>query len=144
MSNSQRVNICQVLILWFVLCTSLHQYLLEVLLHPCKQFSDHNISHIYVKSYIIPDQKKATKRKTSLLKLGPKSGGRSSSDSVTTWDSEENVHGKHSGKRMGQRLASSLKRGTRFSSKKKKDRDQGNWLTCNFPILRVVIILCPT
>lgn len=85
------------------------------------------MSHIYIKGYVIPDQRKATKRKTSLLTLertGP-DGGRSSSDSVMSLDSEEGDHGKRSEKGMGKRFVSSLKRGTRFSSKKKKEQDQG-------------------
>ena len=84
------------------------------------------MSHIYVKCYIVPDQRKATKRKTSLFTLVRNDGGRSSSDSVTSWSSEENDCGKRSEKRVGQRFVSSMKRGTRLSSKKKRDQDQGN------------------
>ena len=87
-------------------------------------FLDHNMSHIYVKGYLIPDKHKATKRKTSLLKLQRAEEGRSSRDSVTYWDSEEAECEKSSAKRMSQRLVSSLKRGTRSSSQKKKSQDQ--------------------
>lgn len=96
-------------------------------------FSDHNLSHIYMKTYIVPDHKKATKKKTSLLTLGPKDGSQSSSSHVTSWDDKEDDHGKRSRKRAGQRLVSSLKRGTRFSLKKKREQDQGiliNYIIC--------------
>lgn len=102
----------------------------HVYLNVFQPFSDHNMSHIYLKTYIVPDHKKATKRKTPLLTLGRKDGSQSSSSNVTSWDGEQDGHGKHSGKRAGQRLVSSLKRGTRFSLKKKREQDQGILINC--------------
>ena len=87
--------------------------------------ADHNLSHVYVKCYIVPDFKKATKRKTALHTLLQNDGGRSSSDSVASWSSEDNNLGKPSEKSRGKKFVSSLRRGSRFSSKKKKDQDQG-------------------
>ena len=104
--------------------------MLHVYLNVFLPFSDHNLSHIYLKTYIVPDHKKATKRKTPLLTLGRKDGSQSSSSNVTSWDGEEDDHGKRSGKRAGQRLVSSLKRGTRFSLKKKREKDQGILINC--------------
>ena len=87
--------------------------------------ADHNLSHVYVKCYIVPDFKKATKRKTALHTLLRNDGGRSSSDSVASWSSEDNNLGKPSEKSRGKKFVSSLRRGSRFSSKKKRDQDQG-------------------
>ena len=99
--------------------------MLHVYLNVFKPFSDHNLSHIYMKAYIVPDHKKATKQKTPLLTLGSKGGSQGSSSNVTSWNAEEDDHDKRSGKRAGHRLVSSLKRRTRFSLKKKKEQDQG-------------------
>lgn len=77
------------------------------------------MSHVYVKGYLIPDKSKSTKRKTSLHKLQRIDAKQTSTDSVTSWDGQEDEHERPSEKRMSQRLASSLKRGTRLSQKKK-------------------------
>ncbi|XP_078373945.1 uncharacterized protein LOC144657477 [Oculina patagonica] len=81
--------------------------------------ADHNMSHVYVKAYLIPDKSKSTKRKTSLHKLQRIDAQQSSTDSVTSWDGVEAENEKPSEKGMGRRLVSSLKRGTRLSQKKK-------------------------
>lgn len=86
------------------------------------------MSHVYVKAYLIPDKSKSTKRKTSLHKLQRIDAQQSSTDSVTSWDGEEAEHEKSSEKRMGRRLVSSLKRGTRLSQKR-KGQDQGKILS---------------
>lgn len=98
-------------------------YVLKNLYQP---FTGHNFSHVYLKTYIVPDHKKATKCKTPLYKLGRKVESQISSSGVTNWDGEEDNHRKRSGKHAGQKLVSSLKRGTGFSLKKKKDKEQGN------------------
>lgn len=82
------------------------------------------MSHVYVKGYLVPDKLKETKRKTCLLKLGSPVEGRKSRDSVTLWDSEEAESEKSPGKGMGQRLVSSLRRGSRSSLHRKKSEDQ--------------------
>lgn len=84
----------------------------------------HNMSHIYVKGYLVPDKSKDSKRKTGLRKLGRSEERRTSRDSVTLWDNEEAESDKTTGKRMGQRLVSSLKRGSRSSLHREKSRDQ--------------------
>lgn len=82
------------------------------------------MSHVYVKGYLVPNKLKETKRKTCLLKLGSPVEGRKSRDSVTLWDSEEAESEKSPGKRMGQRLVSSLRRGSRSSLHRKKSQEQ--------------------
>lgn len=83
------------------------------------------MSHVYVKGYLIPDKNKSTKRKTALHKLQRIDAKQSSNDNVTSWSSEEAEHEKPQERRMSQRLMSSLKRGTRSSSQKKKGQDHG-------------------
>ena len=87
-------------------------------------FPDHNMSHVYVKGYLIPDRNKSTKRKTALHKLQRIDPKQSLNDSVTSWNGEEAEHEKPRERRMSQRLVSTLKRGTR-SSQKKKGQDHG-------------------
>lgn len=87
-------------------------------------FLDHNMSHVYVKGYLIPDRNKSTKRKTALHKLQRIDQKQSLNDSVTSWNSEEAAHEKPRERRMSKRLVSTLKRGTR-SSQKKKGQEQG-------------------
>ena len=87
-------------------------------------FPDHNMSHVYVKGYLIPDRNKSTKRKTALHKLQCIDRKQSLNDSVNSWNSEEDEHEKPRERKMRQRLVSTLKRGTR-SSQKKKGQDQG-------------------
>ena len=82
------------------------------------------MSHVYVKGYLIPDRNKSTKRKTALHKLQRIDRKQSLNDSVTSWNSEEDELEKPRGRKMSQRLVSTLKRGTR-SSQKKKGQDQG-------------------
>lgn len=82
------------------------------------------MSHIYVKGYLVPDKSKDSKRKTCLRKLGRSEERRTSRDSITLWDNEEAESDKTTGKRMGQRLVSSLKRGSRSSLHREKSRDQ--------------------
>lgn len=129
--------------------------------------ADHSLSHIYIKTYILPDHKRATKRKTPLMTLGRKGEGQSSSQ-VTSLDNENNNHGKRSGKQAGQNFMSTLKRGSRLSLKKKKDDsevsslegsmvpiyristtinetfryDSANLRRVNFDISTVMLILC--
>ena len=87
-------------------------------------FLDHNMTHVYVKGYLIPDRNKSTKRKTALHKLQRIDQKQSLNDSVTRWNSEEAEHEKPRERRMSKRLVSTLKRGTR-SSQKKKGQEQG-------------------
>jgi len=87
-------------------------------------FPDHNMSHVYVKGYLIPDKSKSTKRKTALHKLQRIDPKESSNDNVTSWNSEEAEREKPRDRKMSQRLVSTLKRGTR-SSQKKKEQDLG-------------------
>ena len=76
--------------------------------------------------YIVPEHKRATKRKTSLLILGAKNENPNSSNNVKSLDNEDEDAGKGSGKRATRKIVSSLRRGSQFSLKKKKDNDQGN------------------
>ena len=87
-------------------------------------FLDHNMSHVYVKGYLIPDRHKSTKRKTALHKLQRIDSKGSLNDNVTSWNSEEAEREKPREKRLSKRLVSTLKRETR-SSQKKKEQQRG-------------------
>lgn len=86
--------------------------------------ADHNLSHIYVKLYIVPEHKRATKRKTPLLILERKNEKANSKNNVKSFDSEDEDSRKGSAKHARRKIVSSLRRGSQFSLKKKKDNDQ--------------------
>ena len=84
------------------------------------------MSHIYVKVYIVPEHKRATKRKTPLLILERKNEKANSKNNVKSFDSEDEDSRKGSAMHARRKIVSSLRRGSQFSLKKKKDNDQGN------------------
>lgn len=86
--------------------------------------ADHNLSHIYVKLYIVPEHKRATKRKTPLLILERKNEKANSKNNVKSFDSEDEDSRKGSAMQARRKIVSSLRRGSQFSLKKKKDNDQ--------------------
>lgn len=86
--------------------------------------ADHNLSHIYVKLYIVPEHKRATKRKTPLLILERKNEKANSKNNVKSFDSEDEDSRKGSAMHARRKIVSSLRRGSQFSLKKKKDNDQ--------------------
>lgn len=86
--------------------------------------ADHNLSHIYVKVYIVPEHKRATKRKTPLLILERKNEKANSKNNVKSFDSEDEHSRKGSAMQARRKIVSSLRRGSQFSLKKKKDNDQ--------------------
>ena len=92
----------------------------------CLKFVDHSLSHIYVKVYIVPEHKRATKRKTPLLILERKNEKANSKNNVKSFDSEDEDSRKGSAMQARRKIVSSLRRGSQFSLKKKKDNDQGN------------------
>lgn len=86
--------------------------------------ADHSLSHIYIKLYIVPDHKRATKRKTPLLILERKNEKANSKNNVKSFDSEDEDSRKGSAMHARRKIVSSLRRGSQFSLKKKKDNDQ--------------------